>query len=138
MARRAGAELVEGLTAAEGGAAMDGGSADRKLLKLAGHEVGMGDGDAEGEGARLGVGAPLAMGVPGAGEGGELFEKLLGVEVAVAPGEFAVVDVFVIDAVVGERHEELRVDAGDEVSQRRGCRRRGRGYRFGRCGRGWR
>ena len=55
------------------------------------------------------------MSVPGAGEGGEFVRELLGVEVAVAPGDFAVVDVFVVDAVVSERHEELRVDAGDEV-----------------------
>ena len=97
---------------------MDGCGGDAELLELLGHEVGMTDGDAEGQGAMLRILPPFFVGMAGAGESGEFGLEAVGIEANAAPRDFTIVNGFVEDAVVGEGCQQLLVDSVIEVASK--------------------
>jgi hypothetical protein len=109
-------EALQRVAAAEARAAVHGGGRDAFALELVGHVLGVADRHAEGQRALLGAAAPLFQRVPGAGEGGQFVRELFRVEAAVAPGDLAVVDRLVPDAVVVERREQPGLDPGEQVA----------------------
>jgi hypothetical protein len=114
--RRAVGEPLQRVAAAQGRATVYGRGRDTVALELVGHVLGVADRHAEGEGALLGAAAPLLQRVPRAGEGGQFVRELFRVEAAVAPGDLAVVDRLVPDAVVVERSEQSGLDPGEQVA----------------------
>jgi hypothetical protein len=96
-------QLLQGGATVQLGAPVDGGRADALAGKAIGHEIGMGDGDAEGQGALLRLNPPVSQGMSGAAEGGELVRKGGWIEAPVAPGDLPVVHRLVIDPEIVER-----------------------------------
>jgi len=109
-------EALQRLAPTQVGTAVHGGGCDAFALELLGHVLGVPDRHAEGQRALLGALAPLLQRVPRAGEGGQLVRELFRVEAAVAPGDLAVVDRLVPDAVVVEGREQPGLDPGEKVA----------------------
>ena len=64
----------------------------------------------------MGLSAPLAQGVACACQRSELIGQLLWVEPTIAPRHLAVVDRFVLDAMVVKRRQQPGLNAGKQVA----------------------